>query len=178
MTAKINICLVDYNNVIGIAFYYFFNRFKTESETGRRIRIGNYNGFVYCHIVIRVKCKVLFEWDFRIRYMIKLGKYRVKAVCDIRKAERVFLVGKRHKCKIQHLVRTVCHDYFIVIYAENLSRLFSQSNTLRIGIKLKPACFLLNRLCDRLRRRKRRFVRVELYIFFVLRLFTRGVRNK
>ena len=88
----------------------------------------------------------------------------------------LFVVAKRHKGKVQNIIRAVGNKHVFGLYRIQRGKLFLESFTDGIGIQIELGNFRsTHSVKHALRGRKRRLVGIQLDILHILRLLTGGI---
>ena len=140
LCSEVHVRLVDYNDVIRVAFNNAPDIRKRQDNSRGCIGIGNEYCFVLTYVIVGVYRKVICKRHFGVGNTAKLCKYRVKAVGNVGKHRRGAFVAERHEGKVQNFVRAVGKDKLVGRNAEILCRLSAKLPALRVGVKLKLLC--------------------------------------
>ena len=110
LAAEIDVGLVHHHHVIGVLPHDLLDLRAGERKARGRVGVGDEDRFAKPVIVGGIENKAVAQRDLCVRHAVERREYLIKAVGDIGKGGGRFGVAKRHKGKVEDLVRAVGHQ--------------------------------------------------------------------
>ena len=175
LSAEIHIGLIDEHHMAFVGCADLFNLRKRNNLSRGRVGIGDNHHASRIQIILLADGKILRQgYHFRPD-MVQGRNHVIEAVGDIRKPDSVLTPG--HKAEIDGFIGTVAHIYILRRYVIALRQGLLQRPESRVRIQPQHLrLFCIHRLNHGRRRRKRRFIRIQLDICSSLGLLARSVR--
>ncbi len=133
--AEIDIGLVDDDHRIGVGRQDPFDRRQRQTEAGRGIGVGDDDPAVVPPVIVRIDGEVVFQRHQFMAYLVETAVYRVKAVGDVRKEQRFFVLEQAEKGVGEDLVGAVADKDLVERKAVIPGYCLPEGGGFRVGIE-------------------------------------------